>query len=171
MAATLLKSSAVRWPGDPAPLEASPTGLAFARRTRPATDFKPSPGLHTSVWLKALARITGTRSSGLKPSFKNQYASAVHQALLAKHGLVGSMRRKGNCWNNAVTERFFLNLKMERVWQRDQPNQAEAKDDIADCTASVYNNVCLHSKLGNFPPNACAHQSANTQPIGACEIT
>ncbi|MBY0412497.1 MAG: IS3 family transposase, partial [Burkholderiaceae bacterium] len=38
-----------------------------------------------------------------------QYASAEHQALLNKHGLVGSMSRKGNCWDNAVMERFFLN--------------------------------------------------------------
>lgn len=48
----------------------------------------------------------------------SQYASAAHLALLSKHGLVGSMSRKGNCWDNAVMERFFfLNLKMERVWQ------------------------------------------------------
>ena len=45
----------------------------------------------------------------------SQYASALHQALLVKHGLVGSMSRKGNCWDNAVMERLFLNLKMERV--------------------------------------------------------
>ena len=45
----------------------------------------------------------------------SKYASAEHQALLAKHGLVGSMSRKANCWDNAVMERFFLNLKMERV--------------------------------------------------------
>jgi transposase InsO family protein len=32
------------------------------------------------------------------------------------------MSRKGNCWANAVAERFFLNLKMERVWQRDDAN-------------------------------------------------
>ena len=61
-----------------------------------------------------------------------QYASAEHQALLAKHGLVGSMSRKGNCWDNAVMERFFLNLKMERVWQKDYANHAEATNDIAD---------------------------------------
>ena len=41
----------------------------------------------------------------------SQYASAAHQALLTKHGLVGSMSRKGNCWDNAVMERFFLNLQ------------------------------------------------------------
>ena len=51
-----------------------------------------------------------------------QYASSLHQALLAQHGLVGSMSRKGNCWDNAVMERFFLNLKMERVWQKDYPS-------------------------------------------------
>jgi len=32
--------------------------------------------------------------------------------LLAKHGLIASMSRKGNCWDNAMMERFFLNLKM-----------------------------------------------------------
>jgi putative transposase len=37
---------------------------------------------------------------------------------LTEHGFVCSMSRKGNCWDNAVAERFFLNLKMERVWQR-----------------------------------------------------
>ena len=48
-----------------------------------------------------------------------QYASAEHQALLTNYGLIGSMSRKGNCWDNAVMERFFLSLKMERVWQKD----------------------------------------------------
>ena len=62
----------------------------------------------------------------------SQYASALHQAVLARHGLVGSMSRKGNCWDNAVMERFFLSLKTERVWQRDYTNHAEAMTDIAD---------------------------------------
>lgn len=101
----------------------------------------------------------------------SQYASALHQALLARHGLVGSMSRKGNCWDNAVMERFFLNLKMERVWQRDYANHAEATSDIADYIVSFYNSVRLHSTLGNLPPNAFEHQSAITQPIGLCEIT
>lgn len=100
-----------------------------------------------------------------------QYASALHQALLVKHQLVGSMSRRGNCWDNAVMERFFLNLKMERVWQRDYANHAEATGDIADYIVSFYNSVRLHSTLGNVPPNAFEHQSAITQPIGLCEIT
>ena len=101
----------------------------------------------------------------------SQYASAAHQGLLVKHGLVGSMSRKGNCWDNAVMERFFLNLKMERVWQRDYANHAEATNDIADYIVSFYNSVRLHSKLGNLPPNAFEQQSAINQPIGLCEKT
>ena len=87
------------------------------------------------------------------------------------------MNRKGHCWvdlgfcHHAVMERFFLNLKMERVWQRDYANHAEATSDIADYIVSFYNSVRLHSTLGNLPPNAFEHQSAITQPIGLCEIT
>lgn len=48
----------------------------------------------------------------------SQYASLDYQQLLDRYQLQGSMSRKGNCWDNAVMERFFLNLKRERVWQR-----------------------------------------------------
>ena len=50
--------------------------------------------------------------------------------------------------------RFHLNLQIERVWQRDYANHAEATIDIADYIVSFYNNVRMHSKLGNLPPNA-----------------
>jgi putative transposase len=101
----------------------------------------------------------------------SQYASAAHQSILNKHGLVGSMSRRGNCWDNAVMERFFLNLKMERVWQKDYANHAEATSDIADYIVSFYNSERLHSTLGNLPPNAFEHKSAITPPIAVCEIT
>ena len=101
----------------------------------------------------------------------SQYASALHQALLARHSLVGSMSRKGNCWDNAVMERFFLSLKTQRVWQRDYANHAEAMTDIADYIVGFYNSVRLHSKLGNLPPNAFEQQSATTQPIFVSEKT
>jgi putative transposase len=101
----------------------------------------------------------------------SQYASAVHQKLLTRHGLVGSMSRKGNCWDNSVAERFFLSLKMERVWQSDYANHAEAMRDIADYIVNFYNSVRLHSKLGNLPPNAFEQQSAVKQPISMSEIT
>jgi transposase InsO family protein len=100
-----------------------------------------------------------------------QYASVAHQTLLTRNGLVGSMSRKGNCWDNAVMERFFLNLKMERVWQRDYANRREATADVADYIVNFYNNVRLHSKLGNLPPNAYEQQTAIKQPIVVSEIT
>jgi len=101
----------------------------------------------------------------------SQYASSAHQALLDQHGLVGSMSRKGNCWDNAVMERFFLNLKMERVWQRDYANHSEAITDVADYIVNFYNPVRLHSKLGNLSPNAFEQKSATQQPIDVSEKT
>ena len=46
------------------------------------------------------------------------------------------MSRIGNCYDDSVMERFFLNLKMERVWQRDYANHGEAMSDIADYIVS-----------------------------------
>ena len=100
-----------------------------------------------------------------------QYASAEYQALLKKYGLIGSMSRKGNCWDNAVMERFFLNLKMERVWQKDYANHSEAISDVADYIVGFYNCERLHSKLGNLSPNAFERESEIQQPIDVSEIT
>ena len=47
-----------------------------------------------------------------------------------------------------------MNLKIERVWQRDYANHEEAAADVADYIVGFYNCVRLHSKLGNLPPNA-----------------
>ena len=100
-----------------------------------------------------------------------QYASAEHQALLSTHGFVGSMSRKANCRDNAVMERFFLNLKMERVWHKDYANHTEAINDIADYIVGFYNSVRLHSKLGNMSPNAFERESTLKKPIKLSEIT
>jgi len=114
-------------PSMPAELVCTALSLAIASR-------KPAPGLI----------VHSDRGS--------QYASDAHTALLARHGLVCSMSRKGNCWDNAVMERFFLNLKMERIWQRDYANHPEAQADIADYIVNFYNAVRLHSTLGYQSP-------------------
>jgi transposase InsO family protein len=101
----------------------------------------------------------------------SQYASDQYQSLLAEHGFVCSMSRKGNCWDNAVAERFFLNLKMERVWQRNYANHAEAKCDIAAYIVEFYNNQRLHSVLGNLPPNVYERKMAEEEPMVVSEIT
>ena len=48
----------------------------------------------------------------------SQYASKDYRQLLKAHGFVGSMSRKGDCWDNAVAESFFGTLKQERVQWR-----------------------------------------------------
>ena len=47
----------------------------------------------------------------------SQYASDDYLALLIMYQITASMNARGNCYDNVVMERFFLNLKMERVWQ------------------------------------------------------
>ena len=101
----------------------------------------------------------------------SQYASGQYQALLAQQGFICSMSRKGNCWDNAVAERFFLNLKMERVWQREYANHDEAKTDITDYIARFYNCERMHSVLGNLPPAVFEQKMAAKKLIEVSEIT
>lgn len=82
----------------------------------------------------------------------SQYPSHEHVRLLKQHGVTQRMSRNGQCWDNAVAERFFLSLKMERVWQRDYANQAEAQQDIADYIVYFYNPCRLHARLGYRSP-------------------
>lgn len=90
----------------------------------------------------------------------SQNGSAQFQALLSQHQIIGSMSRVGNCWDNAVVERFFLNLKMERVWQGDYANQGEAQRDITDYIVRFYNDRRLNSKLNDVSLNAFEQQAA-----------
>ena len=55
-------------------------------------------------------------------------------------------------YDNAVMERFFLNLKIERVWQHHYANHQEAIKDISQCITVFYNQVRLHSTLGYLSP-------------------
>lgn len=88
----------------------------------------------------------------------SQYASETYRALLTAHGCVGSMSRKGNCWDNAAMERFFLSLKTERVWRRTYANQQEATTDVGDYIVNFYNENRLHSTLGYKTPNEFEQQ-------------
>ncbi len=81
------------------------------------------------------------------------------------------MSRKGNCWDNAVMERFFLNLKMERVWRQDYANHQEAVRDVTDYIVGFYNSQRLHSTLGYLSPNVFERKMADEQPILVSEKT
>jgi len=100
-----------------------------------------------------------------------QYTSDAWHQLLADHSIRASMSRRGNCWDNAVVERFFLSLKMERVWQRRYANHGEARRDIADYIVGFYNAERIHSTLGYLPPNVYERKMAVEPPIEVSEIT
>ena len=70
-----------------------------------------------------------------------------------------------------MMERFFLNLKMERVWQKDYANHLEATNDITDYIIGFYNSIRLHSELGNLSPNAFERESTSKKPISLSKIT
>jgi transposase InsO family protein len=82
----------------------------------------------------------------------SQYASADYQALLAQHGLIPSMSRRGNCWDNACMESFFHSLKVE--WLSDQTfrTRAEARQAVFTYIEVWYNRQRLHSTLGYRSP-------------------
>jgi len=82
-----------------------------------------------------------------------QYASRVFRKLLKVHGILGSMSRKGDCWDNAVVESFFGSLKCERLFWQHYPTRKAAQNDIVDYIAMFYNPLRLHSYLEYKSPD------------------
>lgn len=81
-----------------------------------------------------------------------QYTSDAFQQTLKEHQVISSMSRRGNCLDNAVTERFFRSLKSERVNYRRYQTRAQAIADIIDYIEPFYNQKRRHYKLGNISP-------------------
>lgn len=82
----------------------------------------------------------------------SQYASQAFQARLADYGMVCSMSRKANCWDNAPSESFFASLKTERIHGRRYATRAQAKADVFDYIEVFYNRHQRHSTLGYVSP-------------------
>ena len=82
----------------------------------------------------------------------SQYASHVFQARLHEYGMVCSMSRKANCWDNAPTESFFNSLKNERVHGTRYDTRDEAIADVFDYIEPFYNRRRQHSTLGYVSP-------------------
>jgi len=83
----------------------------------------------------------------------SQYASEDFQRELTAFGMKGSMSRKGDCWDNAVTETLFGSLKVERLHGMRFATRRQAKDEVMDWIV-FYNAKRLHSTLGYLSPMA-----------------
>lgn len=89
----------------------------------------------------------------------SQYASHDYQAVLAQHGVLASMSRKGNPYDNAAQESFYGRLK-EELPRDHWPTQAEAKGEVFEHLEVFYNRQRLHSSLGYQSPAAFERQYA-----------
>ena len=81
-----------------------------------------------------------------------QFASAAYRQVLADHGLLASMSRKGNCYDNAFIESFWSSLKYELVYHHRFASRADARAAIFDYIETFYNRARLHSSLGYVSP-------------------
>ena len=77
-----------------------------------------------------------------------QFATAIANCTEMTH----SMSRKGNCWDNAPTERFFRSLKTEWIPKSGYENLQQAKQHVSDYILGYYQNVRPHSFNDNLPP-------------------
>ena len=80
------------------------------------------------------------------------YTSVAYQRQLVQTGLVASMSRKGNCYDNAVVESFFSTLKNELVHERDYHTREEAQAEVFEFIEVFYNRQRLHQTLGYVSP-------------------
>jgi transposase InsO family protein len=81
-----------------------------------------------------------------------QYASLDYQNQLRERGIICSMSRKGDCWDNAVAESFFSTLKAELVHRTDYVSRSQARASVFEYIEAFYNGRRRHSALGYVSP-------------------
>nr|KGC98789.1 integrase core domain protein [Burkholderia pseudomallei] len=110
----------------------------------------------TDLALKALRRAYDHRRPPPGLMFHSdqgcQYTSTRFLAELRARGTIQSMSRRGNCWDNAVVERFFRSLKNEWIGDQLYVDHRHAEQDITDYLVDFYNHRRLHSAAKGLPP-------------------
>ena len=114
--------------------DSMPTALVARAFERAVQTQRPAPGL-----LHHLDR-------------GSQYASDTYRELLRRHGVVPSMSRAGNCYDNARMESFWATLKTELIDGQVYATRAEAKSALFRYIEVFYNRARLHGALGFYSP-------------------
>lgn len=148
------------WAGDMTYVWTAEGGLYLAVRldlySRAVIGWAMGPQLTVELTERALTMALGNRpiTAGLlhHSDRGSQYAATRYQRLLATHGVIPSMSRTGNCWDNACVESFFGTLKRELVYHRRYGTREEATQDIFEYIEVFYNRQRRHSTLGYDSP-------------------
>lgn len=87
----------------------------------------------------------------------SQYASNEYQKQLKEYQMIGSMSRKGNCYDNACIESFHSVIKKELIYLNKYKTREEAKQSIFEYIEVFYNSQRIHSSIGYFTPDQFEH--------------
>jgi putative transposase len=117
-----------------------------------AMDKTIADTLVTQAMMQAILRRSPGKGLICHSDRGSQYAGNNFKAILSQHEFVGSMSRKGDCWDNAVAESFFHTLKVELIHRHRFQTRDEAKRKIFEYVEAYYNRKRAHSTLGFLSP-------------------
>ena len=92
----------------------------------------------------------------------NQYMASLYRTVLTRRGVVLSVSRKGNCYDNAVVESFFSTLKNELTHECSFQDRTEARQAIFQYIEGFYNRTRLHQTLGYQSPEEFEQQAGDS---------
>jgi len=109
-----------------------------------------------TLWALQMAVAQRRPGSGLihHSDRGSQYACGDYQEALQRRGMLPTMSRKGDCWDNAPGESLFGTLKCELVHHWGRPSRQQARREVFDFIEVFYNRQRLHSSLGYLSPTA-----------------
>ena len=116
-------------------------------------NYSLKTSLVNDALLMALKRRNPSKGLIYHTDRGSQYASYEHKNLLEKYGIVQSMSRKGDCWDNAVAESFFHSLKTELIHHEKFISRKQASEKIFEYIEIFYNRQRLHSSNGYMSPS------------------
>jgi transposase InsO family protein len=148
------------WVGDITYIQTEEGWLYLAaildRYSRKIVGWAMSERIDTALVLKAFNMALLHRQPTSKILFHSdrgvQYASADYRHALTHAGLVASMSRKGNCYDNATMESFWSTLKLELVYRSHFASRSQAQSQIFDYIERFYNRQRAHSALNFHSP-------------------
>jgi putative transposase len=126
-----------------------------------AMSERQSPTVVIEAWLMAWRQRRPAPGLLHHSDQGKQYTASLYQTVLARRGVIVSMSRKGNCYDNAPVESFFSTLKNELVRHRQFQDQGEARQAIFEYIEGFYNRQRLHQALGYRSPEEFEQQASD----------